>query len=514
MRLPCLHIFSEQIAGSPFRGRLPKRVQDTRPRLCYRRRRKCVLWPVTRANGIGDRRAPSVLWDRARTDHRPAAGHFSRDRCADHLRHSRGGASSTSRAVGRRTGVHVAVPALFLYTAAFIAEMSGPYPRRFQGQTEAAHALGIRPGADDAPRGRAAGDAHHHAPLTSQYLNLTRTRRWAVAIGYADLVAVGGTILNQTGQSIEIVSIWLIVYLRPEPCDVAVHELVQRRMALGWRCEIMSTNQASFRSRFDDRSFACPSLESGSSPGCEKICSPRPRNSPDDHQPAHPGMAGAPAIQWLFIDAAWTGGGRGVLPRSRKAARSRKAGAGAAGPSSTRNSPSSFGRYRSMSAGVRALVGILFVLLLVPMLIPRIPYKGLNALLLPGRPAYPCGDPPARRWFGLTYVETPLWGGLMVTLVLLRRHRSSAPLGILLALGRRSNMPVIKMLLHRLHRSHPRRSIDHGGCSWPASCCAVSCRRASLSTSSCAPDRVSLFGLRLYGGRSYGGSAGNSERPV
>ena len=42
-------------------------------------------------------------------------------------------------------------------------------------------------------------------PLTSQYLNLTKNSSLAVAIGYPDLVAFGGTILNQTGQAVEII---------------------------------------------------------------------------------------------------------------------------------------------------------------------------------------------------------------------------------------------------------------------------------------------------------------------
>ena len=47
--------------------------------------------------------------------------------------------------------------------------------------------------------------------------------------------------------------------------------------------------------------------------------------------------------------------------------------------------------------------------------------------------------------FGLTYVETQLWGGLMVTLVVaIVAMVSSLPLGVLLALGRRSNLPVVK----------------------------------------------------------------------
>jgi general L-amino acid transport system permease protein len=49
--------------------------------------------------------------------------------------------------------------------------------------------------------------------------------------------------------------------------------------------------------------------------------------------------------------------------------------------------------------------------------------------------------------FGLPVVDTALWGGLLVTLALSFVGISvSLPLGILLALGRRSNMPVIKLL--------------------------------------------------------------------
>ena len=48
---------------------------------------------------------------------------------------------------------------------------------------------------------------------------------------------------------------------------------------------------------------------------------------------------------------------------------------------------------------------------------------------------------------GLPYVETSLWGGLLVTLVLSFVGISvSLPLGIVLALGRRSKMPVVKMI--------------------------------------------------------------------
>ena len=47
--------------------------------------------------------------------------------------------------------------------------------------------------------------------------------------------------------------------------------------------------------------------------------------------------------------------------------------------------------------------------------------------------------------FGMPYVETQLWGGLLVTLVVaIVAMVSSLPIGVLLALGRRSSLPVIK----------------------------------------------------------------------
>ena len=50
------------------------------------------------------------------------------------------------------------------------------------------------------------------------------------------------------------------------------------------------------------------------------------------------------------------------------------------------------------------------------------------------------------KWnFGLVYVETSQWGGLLVTLVVaITGIVFSLPIGILLALGRRSNMPIVK----------------------------------------------------------------------
>ena len=51
-------------------------------------------------------------------------------------------------------------------------------------------------------------------PIINQYLNLTKNSSLATAIGYPELVTVfSGTVLNQTGQAIEIILITMAVYL-------------------------------------------------------------------------------------------------------------------------------------------------------------------------------------------------------------------------------------------------------------------------------------------------------------
>ena len=104
---------------------------------------------------------------------------------------------------------------LTVYTAAFIAEIvrSGlaGVPR---GQREAASALGLS--AWQSLRLVVIPQAMRIIipPLTNQYLNLTKNSSLAVAIGYPDLVSVfAGTVLNQTGQAVEVILITMGVYL-------------------------------------------------------------------------------------------------------------------------------------------------------------------------------------------------------------------------------------------------------------------------------------------------------------
>ncbi|NJR13139.1 MAG: amino acid ABC transporter permease [Phyllobacteriaceae bacterium] len=123
--------------------------------------------------------------------------------------------------------------ALSFYTASFIAEIvRGGILGISKGQTEAAYSLGLRPG----PNMRLVVIPQALRiiipPLTSQYLNLTKNSSLAIAIGYADLVAVGGTILNQTGQAIEVVAIWMVVYLGISLATSAFMNWFNAKMAL------------------------------------------------------------------------------------------------------------------------------------------------------------------------------------------------------------------------------------------------------------------------------------------
>ncbi|MDW5313863.1 amino acid ABC transporter permease [Rhizobium sp. PL01] len=155
-----------------------------------------------------------------------------------------------------------------------------------------------------------------------------------------------------------------------------------------------------------------------------------------------------PAIKWLFIDASWTGGGRGVCATAAQGGSQPEGWSGACWAFvGAKFDVFMFGRYPIDERWRPMLVGILFVALLVPILIPKVPYKGLNAILLFGVLPVASFFILIGGVFGLPYVETPLWGGLMVTLILsFVGIAVSLPLGIILALGRRSTMPVIRLL--------------------------------------------------------------------
>ncbi|MBT5108219.1 MAG: amino acid ABC transporter permease [Rhodospirillaceae bacterium] len=104
---------------------------------------------------------------------------------------------------------------LVLYTGAFIAEIvrSG-IQAVSHGQTEAARALGVKPGVTMRLIILPQALRVIVPPLTSQYLNLTKNSSLSLAIGGSEIVAIFmGTSLNQAGQAIEIIAITMTFYL-------------------------------------------------------------------------------------------------------------------------------------------------------------------------------------------------------------------------------------------------------------------------------------------------------------
>jgi general L-amino acid transport system permease protein len=137
-----------------------------------------------------------------------------------------GGASLTPELAALLFGLSV-------YASAFIAEIVRAglqaVPR---GQWEAARALGLR-----GPRILRLVILPQALrvvvpPLTSQYLNLTKNASLAVVIGYPDLISISSTAINQTGQAIELITIFMLIYLGLSLLTAAARAQYNRRIAL------------------------------------------------------------------------------------------------------------------------------------------------------------------------------------------------------------------------------------------------------------------------------------------
>jgi general L-amino acid transport system permease protein len=146
-----------------------------------------------------------------------------------------------------------------------------------------------------------------------------------------------------------------------------------------------------------------------------------------------------PLIEWAFVKAHWTGD-------SREPCDLEKGGACWVFVR-VRFDQFMYGLYPASEYWRINLAGVLLLVLMAPLFIKRFPWKPALGLFL--LVAYPIiafylflGGV-----FGLEYVETSRWGGLTLTLVLSAvGMAASFPLGILLALGRRSSMPIVKSL--------------------------------------------------------------------
>ncbi len=105
--------------------------------------------------------------------------------------------------------------ALSIYTGAFIAEnVRAGIQAVSKGQTEAAGALGIRPGRIMSLVVLPQALRVIIPPLISNYLNITKNSSLAILVGYADVTAtLGGITLNQTGRAIECILLLMLFYL-------------------------------------------------------------------------------------------------------------------------------------------------------------------------------------------------------------------------------------------------------------------------------------------------------------
>jgi general L-amino acid transport system permease protein len=123
---------------------------------------------------------------------------------------------------------------LSIYTASFIAEIVRAgilgVPK---GQTEAAQAIGLTRGQTLRLVVIPQAARIIIPPLTSQYLNLTKNSSLAVAIGYPDFVSVfTGTVLNQTGQAVEVILLTMGVFLTLSLVTALLMNWFNRRVTL------------------------------------------------------------------------------------------------------------------------------------------------------------------------------------------------------------------------------------------------------------------------------------------
>ena len=149
-----------------------------------------------------------------------------------------------------------------------------------------------------------------------------------------------------------------------------------------------------------------------------------------------------PLAQFLIFKAIW------VDPLGQKGDLCRPEGVGACWAFvSARFSFFLFGFYPLDQLWRPSVVMLSGLVLIIPLFTPKAPFKVVNAVLF--FVVLPIGSyiRLAGGMFGLTPVATEKWGGLLITLIIsVVGITCSIPIGIMLALGRRSQLPIIKTL--------------------------------------------------------------------
>lgn len=118
------------------------------------------------------------------------------------------------------TGAFMTVPffavwfAVTLYTGSFIAEIvRGGILAVPKGQTEASQAVGMK--RSQFLRFIILPQAFRVIlpPMGNQYLNLFKNTSLGTAVAYAEIVAVGSTLMNKNGQTLPITLVWMAFFL-------------------------------------------------------------------------------------------------------------------------------------------------------------------------------------------------------------------------------------------------------------------------------------------------------------
>lgn len=123
--------------------------------------------------------------------------------------------------------------AVTLYTAAFIAEIvRGGILAVPLGQTEAAKAVGLK--RSQYLRLIILPQAFRIIlpPMGNQYLNLFKNTSLGLAVGFSEIVSVGSTLLNKTGQTLPIVLVWMAFFLTGSLLISSVVNYYNRKMKL------------------------------------------------------------------------------------------------------------------------------------------------------------------------------------------------------------------------------------------------------------------------------------------
>jgi len=123
--------------------------------------------------------------------------------------------------------------AVTLYTASFIAEVvRAGILAVSKGQSEAASSLGLSRA--QSLRYIVLPQAFRivFPPLGNQYLNLFKNTSLGIAVAFPDIVAVGLTTSNQTGQTVPVILVWMGFYLGGSLVISSIVNFYNRRLQL------------------------------------------------------------------------------------------------------------------------------------------------------------------------------------------------------------------------------------------------------------------------------------------